>query len=162
MAADFVHLHLHTHYSLLDGVCTPEGLIKMAKEYDMPAVAITDHGFMGGALDVYKKFKEAKINPIIGCEAYVAPGSRTDRNPAVPFIRGHHLVLLAKDISGYHSLCKLIEEACRTGIYYKPRIDKELLAAHHDGLIVMSACIGGEIPAAIIDGDMAKAERAIG
>ena len=162
MAADFVHLHLHTHYSLLDGACTPEGLIKMAKEYDMPAVAITDHGFMGGALDVYKKFKEAKINPIIGCEAYVAPGSRTDRNPAVPFIRGHHLVLLAKDISGYHSLCKLIEEACRTGIYYKPRIDKELLAAHHDGLIVMSACIGGEIPAAIIDGDMAKAERAIG
>ncbi len=151
MASDFVHLHLHTHYSLLDGACTADGLVTMAKEYDMPAVAVTDHGFMGGVLDIYNTFKKAKINPILGCEAYVAPGSRTDKNPTVPHIRGYHLVLLAKDISGYHSLCKLTEEASRTGMYYKPRIDKELLAKHHEGLIAMSACIGGEIPAAILE-----------
>lgn len=162
MTSDFVHLHLHTHYSLLDGACTADGLVEMAKEYHMPAVAITDHGFMGGALDIYKKFKAANLNPIIGCETYVAPGNRQDKNPAVPHIRGHHLVLLAKDITGYQSLCKITEEAYRTGMYYKPRIDKELLAQYHEGLIVMSACIGGEIPGAIIDGDMAKAERVIG
>ncbi len=161
MPSDFIHLHLHTHYSLLDGACTAGGLVDLAKENDMDAVAITDHGFMGGTLDVYNTFKKAKLNPIIGCEAYVAPGSRTDKNPAVPHIRGYHLVLLAKDITGYHSLCKLMEEAHRTGIYYKPRIDKELLKQHHEGLIAMSACIGGEVPSAILDGDMKRAEQVV-
>lgn len=161
MPSDFVHLHLHTHYSLLDGACTAGGLVDLAKANDMDAVAITDHGFMGGTLDIYNTFKKAKLNPIIGCEAYVAPGSRTDRNPAVPHIRGYHLILLAKDITGYHSLCKLMEEAYRNGIYYKPRIDKDLLRQHHEGLIMMSACIGGEIPASILEGDMNRAEKVI-
>ena len=162
MPADFVHLHLHTHYSLLDGACTVKGLIEMAKLYDMPAVAMTDHGFMGGTIDMYQGFKKANLNPIIGCEMYVSPTNRFDRNKDTPNIRGYHLVLLAKDISGYHSLCKLISEAHLHGMYYKPRIDKELLAQYSEGLIGLTACIGGEVPCAIIDNDMDEAKRRIG
>ncbi len=162
MAADFVHLHLHTHYSLLDGACTPAGLLEMAKGYNMPAVAMTDHGFMGGALDMYKTFKDSGIKPIIGCEAYVAPGSRFDKTQNHPDYRGYHLVLLAKDITGYHSLCKLLSEAHLNGFYYKPRIDKELLRQYHEGLIGFSACIGGQIPKAILNGSMKDAEKQIG
>jgi DNA polymerase-3 subunit alpha len=159
MPSDFVHLHVHTHYSLLDGACTVKGLIEMAQTYDMPAVAMTDHGFVGGAIDMYNSFRGAKLNPIIGCEAYVSPTDRFDKNQAQPNIRGHHLLLLAKDVSGYHSLCKLISEAHINGMYYKPRIDKEFLARHSAGLIGLSACIGGSVPGAIIDGDMAKARK---
>ncbi|MCP3964967.1 MAG: DNA polymerase III subunit alpha [Lentisphaerae bacterium] len=162
MPSDFVHLHLHTHYSLLDGACTVPGLIEMAKEYDMPAVALTDHGFMGGTIDMYQSFKKADLNPIIGCEAYVSPTTRFDKKASVPYIRGHHLVLLAKDITGYHSLCKLMAEAFNNGFFYKPRIDKEILAQHSEGLIGLSACIGGEVPAAILNNDMAAAEKAVG
>jgi DNA polymerase III subunit alpha len=162
MPADFVHLHLHTHYSLLDGACTVKGLIEMAKLYDMPAVAMTDHGFMGGTIDMYQGFKKAKLNPIIGCEMYVSPTNRFDRNKDTPRIRGYHLVLLAKDITGYHSLCKLMSEAHINGMYYKPRIDKELLAEYSAGLIGLTACIGGEVPVAIIDNDMNEAKRRIG
>ncbi len=161
MASDFVHLHLHTHYSMLDGACTPKGLVKLANEFDMPAVAMTDHGFMGGTIDFYDTLTAANLNPIIGCEVYLAPGSRTDRNPAVPYNRGFHLVLLAENNDGYHSLCKLLSEAYRTGVYYKPRIDKELLREHHKGLIALSACIGGEIPAMILNHSEEKAEAAI-
>lgn len=161
MPADFVHLHLHTHYSLLDGACTVNGLIEMAKEYDMPAVAMTDHGFMGGTIDLYHGFTAAGLNPIIGCEAYVSPTTRFDKTATTPHIRGYHLVLLAKDITGYHSLCKLISEAHINGMYYKPRIDKELLAQHSEGLIGLSACIGGQIPAAILNNDMAEARKQI-
>ncbi|MFA7231837.1 MAG: DNA polymerase III subunit alpha, partial [Victivallaceae bacterium] len=162
MAADFVHLHLHTHYSLLDGACTINGLIGMAKEYDMPAVAMTDHGFMGGAQDMYQNFKKAGLNPIIGCEAYVSPTTRFDKNQAQPNIRGFHIVLLAKDITGYHSLCKLMSEAAIHGTYYKPRIDKDLLRQYHEGLIGLTACVGGQIPAAILAGNMPEAEKQIG
>lgn len=162
MPADFVHLHLHSHYSLLDGACTMEGLMSMAKTYDMPAVAVTDHGFMGGSIDLYHSCQKAGIKPIIGCEAYVSPTNRFDRNPSVPNIRGYHLVLLAYNNQGYHSLCKLISEAHLHGMYYKPRIDKELLAQHHDGLIGLSACIGGEVPAAILNNDLKEARRQIG
>lgn len=162
MAADFVHLHLHTHYSLLDGACTPAGLLEMAKLYDMPAVAMTDHGFMGGALDMYKTFKDSGIKPIIGCEAYVAPESRLDKTQTHPDFRGYHLVLLAQDITGYHSLCKLLSEAHLTGFYYKPRIDLDLLRQHHAGLIGMSACIGGQISKSILNGSMKEAEKHVG
>ena len=162
MASDFVHLHLHSHYSLLDGACTVKGLIEMANKYDMNSVAITDHGFMGSVIDMYQGFGKAGIKPIVGCEAYVSPTDRFDKNANVPNIRGYHLVLLAKDITGYHSLCKLMGEASVNGFFYKPRVDKELLAAHSEGLIAFSACIGGEIPKMILGGDMAAAERSLG
>jgi DNA polymerase-3 subunit alpha len=162
MAADFVHLHLHSHYSLLDGACTVKGLIEMAKEYDMKSMAITDHGFMGSVIDMYQNFNKAGINPIVGCEAYVSPTTRFDKNSSVPNIRGYHLVLLAKDIKGYHSLCKLMGEASVNGFFYKLRIDKELLAQHSEGLLAFSACVGGEIPRAILNGNMALAEKSVG
>ncbi|MCI7643371.1 MAG: DNA polymerase III subunit alpha [Lentisphaeria bacterium] len=161
MASDFVHLHVHTHYSLLDGACTVKGLVQMAQEFEMPAIALTDHGYVGGAQDFYKNMKSAGLNPIIGCEAYVSPTTRFDRNATVPNIRGNHLVLLAENKDGYHSLCKLISESYINGMYYKPRIDKDFLREYHKGLIVLSACIGGEIPQAILAGDMAGAERSI-
>ncbi len=162
MASDFVHLHLHSHYSLLDGACTIKGLVEMAKKYDMNSVAITDHGFMGSVIDMYQNFGKAGINPIVGCEMYVSPTTRFDKNTSVPDIRGYHLVLLAKDITGYHSLCKLISEASVNGFFYKPRVDKELLAAHSEGLIAFTACVGGEVPKMILNKDMATAESKIG
>lgn len=162
MASDFVHLHLHSHYSLLDGACTIKGLIEMAKKYEMNSVAITDHGFMGSVIDMYQNFGKAGINPIVGCEMYVSPTTRFDKNASVPDIRGYHLVLLAKDITGYHSLCKLISEASVNGFFYKPRVDKELLAAHSEGLIAFTACVGGEVPKMVLNGDMAMAEKKIG
>ena len=152
MPSDFVHLHLHTHYSMLDGACTASGLVKLAQKYEMPAIAITDHGYMGGVEEFHRVVGGAGINPVIGCEAYIAPGSRFDHNPAVPFIKGFHLVLLCENETGYHNLCKLISEAYRTGIYYKPRMDKELLAKYHEGLIALSACIAGEIPRMLLGG----------
>ncbi|MFA7183526.1 MAG: DNA polymerase III subunit alpha [Victivallales bacterium] len=162
MASDFIHLHVHSHYSLLDGACTIKGLIEMAKKYDMDSVAVTDHGFMGGIIDMYHNFGKAGVKPIVGCEAYVSPTDRFDRNPSTPDIRGYHLVLLAKDISGYHSLCKLMSEAAISGFFYKPRVDKELLAKHSRGLLAFSACVGGEIPRALLNNDMARAEKSIG
>ncbi len=161
MASDFVHLHLHTHYSLLDGACTPKGVVTLAKEFDMNAVAMTDHGYMGGAIDFHQTLSKEGINPIIGCEVYVAPHDRTERNPAVEYIRGFHLVLLAENEDGYHSLCKLLSEAYRTGLYYKPRIDKKLLMEYHKGLIALSACIGGEVPAMILNHSEEQAEKAV-
>ena len=162
MASDFVHLHLHSHYSLLDGACTIKGLIEMAKKYDMNSVAITDHGFMGSIIDMYQNFGKAGINPIVGCEVYVSPTTRFDKNASVPNIRGYHLVLLAKDITGYHSLCKIMGEASINGFFYKPRVDKELLAQYSDGLLAFSACVGGEVPKMILNGDMSLAEKKIG
>lgn len=161
MSADFVHLHVHSHYSLLDGACTVKQLLEMTKEYDMIGCAITDHGFLGGAVDMYDTFKAGGKKPIIGCEVYVSPTTRFDRDPSRPHIRGHHLVLLAENIQGYHSLCKLLSEAWLNGMYYKPRVDHELLGQYHEGLIALSACVGGEIPSAILDGDMAKAEKLV-
>lgn len=162
MASDFVHLHLHSHYSLLDGACTVNGLIEMAKKYEMDSVAITDHGFMGSVIDMYHNFTKAGVKPIVGCEVYVSPTTRFDKNVSVPHIRGYHLVLLAKDITGYHSLCKLMSEAAINGFFYKPRVDKELLAQYNKGLIAFSACIGGEVPQMILNKDLAAAEQRIG
>ena len=162
MASDFVHLHLHSHYSLLDGACTVNGLIEMAKKYEMESVAITDHGFMGSVIDMYQNFTKAGVKPIVGCEVYVSPTTRFDRNASIPNIRGYHLVLLAKDITGYHSLCKLMSEAAINGFFYKPRVDKELLAQYSEGLIAFSACIGGEVPQMILNKDLTVAEQRIG
>ncbi len=161
MPSDFVHLHVHTDYSLLDGACSTSGLAEMAKEYDMPAVAMTDHGFMGGTIDMYQTFEKNGLKPIIGIEAYVAPTNRFDKDSMNPDIRGYHLCLLAENYDGYVSLCKLISEAWISGYYYKPRIDKEILAKYSKGLIGMSACIGGEIPKHILAGNMDKAKASL-
>jgi DNA polymerase-3 subunit alpha len=142
---EFVHLHLHSDYSLLDGACSVKGIANLAKEYKMPAVAMTDHGVMGGAIDFYKTLNANQIKPIVGCELYVSPTTRFDKDQFRENIRGFHLVLLAKDFQGYTNLCKLLSAAHLEGFYHKPRIDKELLAQHSDGLIGLSACLKGEI-----------------
>ena len=146
---------------MLDGACTAAGIVALAKEYGMTAAAITDHGYVGGAEEFHRVLKEAGLNGIVGCEAYIAPGSRSDRSPGTEFVKGFHLVLLCENNTGYHNLCKLISEAYRTGFYYKPRIDKELLREYHEGLIGLSACIAGEIPERIRQNDMKAARAAL-
>lgn len=158
--AEFVHLHLHTEYSLLDGANHLDALIKKAIEFHMPALGITDHGNLFGALDFYQKAMKAGIKPIIGCEMYVAPGSRFDKTqPAGRHEEASfHLILLARNRSGYKNLLKLVTAGFLEGFYYRPRIDKELLSIHHDGLIGLSACLSGEIPTLLLQGryDAAK------
>lgn len=161
MTVDFVHLHLHTHYSMLDGACTAAGLIPMAKEMGMPGIAITDHGYMGGTEEFHKKLAAENLVPIIGVEAYVSPTTRQDTNPAVDFIKGFHLVLLAENQQGYHNLCKIMSESWRSGFYYKARCDKQLLAQYHEGIIALSACIAGEIPRKLMNGNIAGAEKSL-
>ena len=146
----FVHLHVHTQYSLLDGANKIGPLIEHAKASGMEAIAMTDHGNMFGAVEFYQKAKAAGVKPIIGCEVYLAPGKRTDRTQ-VPrsddFDGGgnFHLILLAQNRDGYRNLCRLLTTAYKDGLYYKPRIDKEILAELSDGLIVLSGCLSGEI-----------------
>ena len=154
MPADFVHLHLHTHYSMLDGACTASGLVTMAKEMEMPGIAITDHGYMGGTEEFHRVLSKEGLTPILGMEAYVSPTTRFDKNPAVDFIKGYHLVLLAENQQGYHNLCKIMSEAYRTGLYYKARCDRELLKQYHEGIIALSACIAGEIPRKLSAGEL--------
>jgi len=148
----FVHLHTHSHYSLLDGLGTPKDIVKKAKEHGAPAVAITDHGVLYGAIELYKSAKENGIKPIIGCETYVAPNSRFDRTPGTEN-KPYHLVLLAKDKEGYANLMKVISQAHLEGFYYKPRVDIGLLKAHSKGLIALSACLAGEVARSVLDGD---------
>jgi DNA polymerase-3 subunit alpha len=150
--ADFVHLHLHTEYSLLDGAISLDNLIKKAIDLKMPAVAVTDHGNLFSALDLYLKAMKAGIKPIIGCEIYVAPGSRFDKSApgGQNEEASYHLILLARSKQGYKNLVKLVTAAYLEGFYYKPRIDKELLKQHSEGLIGLSACLGGEIPSLLI------------
>ena len=160
--ADFVHLHLHTEYSLLDGACRLDRLVDKAHELKFPALAITDHGAMHGVIDFYKAAREKGIKPIIGCEVYVAPGSRLEKKTS----SGgrdvyHHLGLLAKDETGYKNLIKLTTAAHLEGYYYKPRIDKEILAAHKEGLIAMSGCLASEIPDWILKDQLDKARDAV-
>lgn len=154
--ADFVHLHVHTEYSLLDGASRIKDLVTAAKEAGMEALAITDHGNMYGAVTFYQECKKQGIKPIIGCEVYLAPGDRRDRID-VKGIRYHHLILLAENETGYRNLSKLVSLGNIEGYYYKPRIDKEILRQYCEGLICLSACIIGEIPRAVISGDMEKA-----
>lgn len=160
-ASDFVHLHVHTEYSLLDGAARIPDLLERASRLKMPALAITDHGSMSGVIKFYKAAREAGINPVIGSEFYIAPGSRFEKT-AGPGASSSHLVLLARDRVGYHNLLVLSSKAHLEGFYYKPRIDRELLAEHHQGLIALSGCLKGEIPRALLAGDRAGAERALG
>jgi len=160
--ADFVHLHLHTEYSLLDGACRLDRLVEKAHDLKFPALAITDHGAMHGAVDFYKAVREEGIKPIIGCEVYVAPGSRLEKKTRSGGRDVYnHLVLLAKDETGYKNLIKLVTAAHLEGYYYKPRIDKELLAAHKDGLLALSGCLASEIPELIQKDQLQKARDAV-
>ena len=153
----FYHLHLHTEYSLLDGAIRLNDLMKRCTEYGMDAVSITDHGTMFGAAEFYEKAQKAGIKPILGCEVYVAPRTLNDRTQLDR--KGlSHMVLLAKDREGYTNLCKLVSVAQLKGFYFKPRIDKALLAEHAKGLVGLSACLKGDIPQAILAGDQAKAD----
>lgn len=156
--SDFVHLHVHTEYSLLDGAIKIDELIKQASIFKMPALAITDHGNIFGAIEFYEAAKKAGIKPIIGCEVYVAPGSRMEKakmnlDKNLPEEAAFHLVLLAKDSTGYKNLTNLLSKAYTEGFYYKPRIDKEILAHYRSGLIGLSACLKGEIPYYLLHGN---------
>lgn len=157
----FVHLHVHTHYSLLDGLTNIDELIQTVKEDGAPAVAITDHGVMYGVIDFYQKCLKAGIKPIIGLEAYMANGSRFDKLTVSDEKRMYHLLLLAENEEGYKNLIKLTSLAHLEGYYYKPRIDWELLQQYHKGLIACSACLAGEIPQLIMSGKMEQAKKRI-
>jgi len=148
---EFVHLHLHTDYSLLDGAIQIKPLAERAEKLGMKACAMTDHGNMFGAISFYNTMKARGIKPIIGCETYLARGSRKDRaGRAAPGEKtNHHLILLAKDFEGYRNLSRLTSKAFTEGFYYKPRIDKELLAQHSKGLIALSSCMSG-VPSALL------------
>ena len=148
----FVHLHVHTEYSLLDGACRIDSMMDRVKELGQTAVAITDHGVMYGCIDFYKAAKAAGIKPIIGCEVYVAPRRMTDRTHGIDN-ESYHLVLLCENRKGYENLCYLVSEAFLHGFYSKPRIDLELLEQYHEGLIALSACLGGAIPQALLAED---------
>jgi len=151
-----VPLHLHTEYSLLDGATRIKEVIKHAKENNMPAAAITDHGVMYGAIEFYRMAKEEGIKPIIGCEVYMIEGDINDKSKKVS---NNHLVLLAKDKKGYQNLLKIVSISHIDGFYYKPRINHELLEKYHEGLIVLSACLGGEIPRMLLNNDYEKAKE---
>jgi DNA polymerase-3 subunit alpha len=154
----FTHLHVHTEFSLLDGMCRIPLLIEKAKELGMDSLAITDHGAMHGVIDFYSSAKKAGIKPIIGCEVYVAPMGRHTKTPNQKSL--YHLILLAKDIEGYRNLLKLVTLSNLEGFYYKPRVDKELLSQYSTGLIALSACVKGEVPQLILEGLIEEAEQA--
>jgi len=160
MSEKFVHLHVHTHYSLLDGLGKPKDYVKKAQEQGSPAIAITDHGNMYGAIEFYKETKMADLKSIIGCEFYVARGSHTEKNPQVDKKR-YHLILLAENQEGYENLLELSTKAYLDGLYYKPRIDWNLMEQYSKGLIATTACIAGEVPQAILDNDETKARKLI-
>ena len=161
MSADFVHLHVHTEYSILDGLGNVKKLLNRCKELEMDACAMTDHGNLFGAVEFYKAAKSSGVKPIIGCELYVAPGDCRDRSPNDTGPKYHHLLLLCENEAGYHNLCRLSSQGYLEGFYYKPRVDKELLRKHSEGLIASSACLGGEIPKAILNGKPEVARAAI-
>ncbi|MFA6078909.1 MAG: DNA polymerase III subunit alpha [Candidatus Omnitrophota bacterium] len=160
--SDFVHLHVHTQYSLLDGACVLEPLIRKVKEYKMPACAITDHGNMFGAIEFYDLAMKNGIKPIIGCEAYIAPGSRFEKSAHGISEASFHILLLARNETGYKNLMKIVTAGYLEGFYYRPRIDKEVLAKYHEGLICMSACLKGEIPHLIMTNQIDKAKKIAG
>jgi len=154
----FVHLHVHTEYSLLDGACRIDKLAARAKELGQEALAITDHGVMYGAVAFYKACKAAGIKPIIGCEVYVAPGAMTSKNHGTD--SGYsHLILLCKNETGYHNLCRMVSAGFTEGFYSKPRIDWQLLSRHSEGLVCLSGCLAGEIPQKLLRGDYNAAKQ---
>lgn len=158
MGKEFVHLHNHSEYSLLDGACRIKDMVARAAELGMPAIAITDHGVLYGVIDFYREARKQGIKPIIGCEVYVAPRSRLDKEPRRDDNQ-YHLVLLCKDKEGYQNLVQLVSRSYIEGFYYKPRVDRELLARYSSGLVAMSACVAGEIPQAVLAGDYNRARE---
>ena len=158
--ADFVHLHNHTQYSLLDGACKVNDLLALAKGYKLPALAITDHGNMFGAIEFYRKAIQAGIKPILGMEAYVAPHDlhQKEQIKGIPDT-GYHLVLLVKNLAGYKNLIKLATIGYLEGFYFRPRIDKKVLKEHSEGLIAFSSCLSGEIPVNLLDNREKEAEE---
>jgi len=158
--SSFTHLHVHTQYSILDGASAIGALLDKAKADGQPAIAITDHGNMYGVKEFYDKAKQKEIKPILGCEAYVATNSRFDKSGKEDR-SGDHLIILAKNLQGYKNLTKLASFAFIDGFYYKPRIDKELLEKYHEGLIITTACLGGEVPQHIMAGDLKAAEETV-
>ena len=158
--AEFIHLHLHTDFSLLDGACSIPRLVEQAEKQKMPAVAITDHGNLFGAVKFAQAAKASGIKPIIGCEVYITTGSRFDRDGGTG--RTHHLVLLCENLEGYRNLVKLVSAGYLEGFYYKPRIDKELLSKHSEGLIGLSACLNGEVAQSLLGERYDDAKRLAG
>lgn len=158
--SEFTHLHLHTQYSILDGASGIKPLMKRVKELGMTSVAITDHGNMFGVKAFHKEANANGIKPILGCEVYVASSSRYDKNGENDR-GGDHLILLAKNLTGYHNLMKMVSYSWTEGFYYKPRVDKELLERYSEGLVCCSACLGGELPQAIISGNMSRVDEVI-
>ena len=158
-ALKFAHLHLHSQYSLLDGANKIDDIINKSIEFNMPSVAITDHGNLFGALEFYEKAVKKGVKPIIGCEVYVAPGSRLAKNQNEK--HSYHLILLAMNDEGYKNLCKLVSKAYLEGFYYKPRIDKEILQEYNKGLFALSACLKGEIPQKILSGNIEETVKSV-
>ncbi|MBP3660614.1 MAG: DNA polymerase III subunit alpha, partial [Oscillospiraceae bacterium] len=148
----FVHLHVHSEYSLLDGACRISGMMDRVRELGQTAIAITDHGVMYGCIDFYKAAKAAGVKPIIGCEVYVCPRRMSDRVHGIDN-EGYHLVLLCENMTGYENLCQIVSQAHTHGFYGKPRADLELLAAYHEGLIALSACLAGAVPQRLLGND---------
>ena len=157
MSPKFTHLHVHSHYSLLDGLPKIDQLLDCAKKLGMDSIALTDHGVMYGAVEFYKKSKSRGIKPIIGAEMYLAHESMDQKRPNIDDVR-YHFILLAKNDKGYRNLVKLVTEAHLRGFYYKPRVDKELLAKHAEGLIMISGCLQGRIPRLLLAGKEKEAE----
>ena len=141
----FTHLHVHTQFSLLDGSSKITEIVKRAKELNMDSLAITDHGVMYGVIDFYRAAKEVGIKPILGCEVYVAPGSRFDKEAVAGEDRYYHLILLAENNEGYANLMKIVSKGFVDGFYYKPRVDYEVLQTYSKGIICLSACLAGEV-----------------
>ncbi|MBI5726111.1 MAG: DNA polymerase III subunit alpha [Planctomycetes bacterium] len=158
----FVHLHVHSHYSLLDGACRLEDLAQSAKEMGMPAIALTDHGNLYGAVEFHGTVKAAGVKPILGIEAYISPTSRQDRSMGRQDTAAYHLLLLAMDMDGWKNLIKLSSRAHLEGFYYKPRVDRELLSRFNKGIICTTACLGGEVPTALLSGQAAAAKKIAG
>ena len=156
----FAHLHVHTEYSLLDGSNKIKEYVKRVKELGMDSAAITDHGVMYGVIDFYRAAKEAGIKPIIGCEVYVAPNSRFDKELTGGDDRYYHLVLLAENNTGYANLMKIVSKGFTEGYYYKPRVDMEILNRYHEGIIALSACLAGEVARYIQKGLIDEAKKA--
>ena len=157
---NFAHLHVHTEYSLLDGSSKIKEITKRAKELGMNSLAITDHGVMYGCIDFYRAALENGIKPIIGCEVYVAPGSRFEKEAGDNEDRYYHLILLAENNEGYANLCKIVSKGFVEGFYYKPRVDYEVLEKYHEGIICLSACLAGEVQKYLARGEYEKGKEA--
>lgn len=156
----FVHLHVHTEYSLLDGSNKIKDYVARVKELGMNAAAITDHGVMYGCIQFYKECMAQGIKPILGCEVYVAPGSRFDRESGAGENRYYHLILLAENLQGYHNLMKITSRGFTEGFYYKPRVDLEILREYHEGIIALSACLAGEVASNLAGNRYEEAKKA--